>query len=146
MTTISATTHTFRSHVDGTISATVEIDPISRAAFLELMSNPGTAIAIVGITQATAVVVMQEAMIEADKPTGGRLSQWAAIRCVDPLFLDWVATKYGEGEDSKNEAHAKQLIYYICGIKSRVELDHDVEAAAKFHEFIRIPFAAWLKI
>ena len=42
-------------------------------------------------------------------------------------------------------AYARHCILVLCDIDSRSELDHNAEAAEKFHRLIRLPFAEHLR-
>lgn len=64
----------------------------------------------------------------------------ACLFCRDKQFQYWVHTQNGE---CQTEAEAKAFILKTAGIKSRNELDTNVEAAQRFHEQIRKPFLAW---
>lgn len=66
---------------------------------------------------------------------GGELAKLAGRLCEDPDFLFWA----GVG----NSEAAAQWIRSLCGISSRAMLDHDLRAAAIFHQEIRKPFLEW---
>jgi hypothetical protein len=84
----------------------------------------------------------QPATVQPEPPKGGALARLAGTWCRDPMFIRWLrAVRHGEVQTEKDAA---QIIYNICGIKSRAELDHDPLAASKFQDFIRHPFMDWL--
>lgn len=62
-----------------------------------------------------------------------RLSQWAALRCRDPLFQEFLGVK--------TEVSAAHVVRRRCKVESRGDLDRDPEAAQRFHELIRLPFS-----
>lgn len=66
---------------------------------------------------------------------GGPLAQRAGILCGEGAFQVWAEVKTAEA--------AKQFIYAKCGIESRVDLDHEEEAAAKFRE-LSADYDVWL--
>ena len=76
--------------------------------------------------------------IEQDKPKGGALAKLAGMWCSDPEFWAWLET------DPDNACHSAQgaaaCLYAICGIESRAELDHNEQAAEKFHRSVRGPY------
>lgn len=65
------------------------------------------------------------------------ISNWLALRCKEPQF--WKFLKV-EGEPA-----AVHLVRSLCEVKSRRELDTDPEAAQRFHEIIRKPYATYLE-
>jgi hypothetical protein len=70
------------------------------------------------------------------KPKGGPLARLAGIWCADSRFQRWSKTS-----DAKSAA---LFIYEICMVSSRAALDHDSEAARRFHSHIRRPFMVYL--
>lgn len=64
-----------------------------------------------------------------------RLSQWAALRCKEPLF--WQFLKVSD------ERAAVHQVRSLCGVASRSEFDSDPEAADRFHNVIRKPYATF---
>lgn len=69
------------------------------------------------------------------KPKGGPLAELAGQLCKNPDYLAF------RGGISTREAILD--MYFVCDIDSRSELDHDENAADRFHEEIRLPFLAW---
>lgn len=98
---------------------------------------------------------------EPEKPKGGPLAKLAGQWCGDREFRNWVRGAYdiimggnesGIGDLGKEDllklglgGFARHAILVMCDIESRRELDHNAEAARKFHTLIREPFAAHLK-
>lgn len=66
---------------------------------------------------------------------GGDLAKLAGRLCEDPDFLFWA--------DVGDSEAAAQWIRNLCGVSSRAMLDHDLRAAAIFHQEIRKPFREW---
>lgn len=79
--------------------------------------------------------VSRDAGITASEPKGGELAKLAGRLCEDPDFLFWA--------DVGNSEAAAQWIRSLCGVSSRAMLDHDLRAAAIFHQEIRKPFREW---
>jgi len=78
-----------------------------------------------------------EQPVEPAKPRDqrGPLCREACDLCAMPAFQEWT--------DTENEEEAKGEILFICGIKSRKELDADPAAAEMFRAEIRAPFLRW---
>lgn len=81
------------------------------------------------------------------KEKTGPLCLLAVRWCQDDDFYRW----YEMPPHSKlhgvfrSELDAKEFICETCGIQSRKELDHNPEAADKFHRLIRIPYMKYLE-
>jgi len=79
-----------------------------------------------------------------EKPKGGDLARMAGVFCKDPLFHEFIAEFHeGPPPNCTFEEFCKKVIYKVCGIESRSDLDHQEEAATSFHNIIRKPFLAW---
>jgi hypothetical protein len=92
---------------------------------------------------------------------GGELAKLAGKWCRLPEFVEFVraiydramggdGTGYGDVSPSREfggdgSAYARHCILVLCDIDSRSELDHNAEAAEKFHRLIRLPFAEHLR-
>lgn len=70
---------------------------------------------------------------------GGRLAQRAGILCTEGAFQVFASERSSVPAD---ENGAKQFIYLSCGVTSRAHLDHDDDAARKFHELDQ-EYKAW---
>lgn len=127
---------------DGTLRLTVDIEPRHAIEAFTLFGAPGNPCAIARLTNAAAIDQMQEpnsiddSQVSPEKK-GGELARLAGILCQSPDFIGWL------GVDSAEEA--KGAIYADCRIDSRKELDHDTEAASRFHRIYREPFVAYMK-
>lgn len=75
----------------------------------------------------------------------GQLCVMACAFCADPRFFDWVDERFMPAGEfmERTETEAKQFILETCGIESRKELDVNKDAAARFHQEIRMPFMTW---
>ncbi|KPK66563.1 MAG: hypothetical protein AMS21_02055 [Gemmatimonas sp. SG8_38_2] len=87
-----------------------------------------------------ARAVVEEAEKSRQRPRKGpqRLSQVAAMMCMNPDFSDWVRQQEPETSD------VVQWMRDELGIESRRQLDEDEGVAEMFHEQIRKPFAEWI--
>lgn len=64
---------------------------------------------------------------------GGALARLAGQLCGNPQFQAFMGASSAE--------QAADYLRTRCRIKSRAELDHDENAARRFHELVRRPFA-----
>lgn len=87
-------------------------------------------------------VTPPESPPQPEKPKGGPLAKLAGMWANDPEFWAWL-TGFHPSENWNAETSAA-YIRNVCGVESRVELDHDPEAAALFHEHIRTKFSKYL--
>jgi len=144
MSAIEASSGTYRSRVDGTIILSVEIEPRNASAALALFGMPGTPMALaalqVGYAQADAP--KSESPPQPEKPKVGPLAKLAGIWCADPEFWAWLKSEHPHQE--WNAETSAEYIRGLCGIESRAELDHDPEAEALFHTYIRANFSKYL--
>lgn len=70
--------------------------------------------------------------------SGQKLSQVAAMMCMNPDFKRWIQYEYPLVTDPA------QWMRERLQIESRAELDSNDKVAFKFHEVIRKPFAEWV--
>jgi hypothetical protein len=77
--------------------------------------------------------------IPAQEAKGGKLAQRAGILCTEGAFQVFASEQSSVAAD---ENGAKQFIYLSCGVTSRAHLDHDDDAARKFHELDQ-EYKAW---
>jgi len=68
---------------------------------------------------------------------GGKLARHAGRLCGDDHFIKWVGTMVADVTPA-------QFIYNRCSINSRRYLDHNEDAAKRYHQFVRKPFSQWL--
>jgi hypothetical protein len=73
----------------------------------------------------------------APKPKGGELSKLAGRWCADEMFRHWLSVDTAE--------QAADAIRIPCGVTSRAELDHNADAAQKFHRYFREPFIRYCR-
>lgn len=152
MTAIAGTRRQIRELVDGTLEIKIHVSPIDKAAFHKLFPE---------IDMPMAMAPLKANFEQtAPKAKGGELCRWAAIRCTEPEFQQWITPVYdrimggdgnGCGDVTPEEvgglvAHARHAILVICDIRSRTELDSNPVAAEKFNRLIRIPYSERGKI
>lgn len=74
---------------------------------------------------------------------GGKLAQKAGILCAEGAFRKFLAEKFPcEGIAMFDLDMAASELRFQCGVSSRAELDHNEEAARKFHD-ITTNYEAW---
>lgn len=143
MDAIEAVSRTVKTMSDGTLRLTVDISPIHAQDAFKLFGSPDVPMALARLNLEASKQRAQAETIE-DKPKGGFLSQWLAMRCNEPEFWEFVqAHSYCPHEVNSFDSCDKEIKLYL-GIKSKSEIDNDKGAEARFHELIRIPYAKWL--
>lgn len=83
-----------------------------------------------------------------EKPKGGALAKLAGQWCADPVFRAWLVLTDRVITDDIDLADAEVAAIWLrhaCEVNSRAELDHNPEAADKFHRLIREPYMQYLK-
>ncbi len=135
MTAIAGTRRQYKEMADGTLRVSIDIDPQYKQNFLELFP---------GIDMPVALAPL-EPDFEQKKPEpeqkGGPLSKSAAMQCAYKVFQAFLRDKYAEDwklfdciDATDQAAH---VLRYICGVESRADLDHEVQAAARYQELMR---------
>jgi hypothetical protein len=110
---------------DGTIRVQVDIDPACRSDFLALFPDIDMPVAL----------ALLRTDFEHEQPSplkGGALAKLAGIFCQQVEF--WAFCRADDADE------ARDWILGVCGIQSRRELDHDVQAAQRFHDRVRRPY------
>lgn len=74
---------------------------------------------------------------------GGALAKLAGMFCQQPEFWEFLVARSTGPTSCESVNDAAATIRHICGIESRAELDSNAEAAAIFHEQIRLPYVRW---
>lgn len=137
MSAIEASSVGVKTMADGTLRLSVDIEPMHAQAAFALFGKPGQPLALAALKPASSEP-------EADKPKGGTLAQWVALRCQEPAFQAWLKdqylTRWLEAGESDPEECAAAVVRSICGVKTRAELDSNATAAARLHAHIRTPF------
>ena len=135
-----------KTMADGTLRLTVDIEPRNAQAAFALFGAPGRAMALAALKDGSGAI--PDAVIPAsDKPKGGEWAKLAGMWCADPDFWEWASRFRHHGVLWKidNKDVAGSLVRAMCEVSSRVELDHNEPALAKFNRHIRMPFMAWMK-
>ena len=141
---IQATSRTVKTMADGTLRLTVDISPIHAQNAFTLFGMPDAPVVLARLTQEAAQTQAQNETIEADKPKGGFLSQWLAMRCNEPQFWEFVQAKsYSPKTINSYESCDAEVKLYLQ-IESKTEIDNDTDALKRFHELVRLPYASWL--
>jgi hypothetical protein len=136
MTVIEASSVRVQTMSDSTLRLTVDIEPRFANQAFQLFGKVGTPLALAGLKSAKA---------EPERPKGGALSQWAAMRCGEVEFCNWLEKRYRAVwvkfyEAGKPAEAAAHVIRSLSGVESRAELDNDPRAAALFDQYIRGPW------
>ena len=134
MSAIPFVRRTANERVDGTLTVKIDIDPMYKLQFLQMFPEIGAAGALAALAQGVNI----EPEVEKQKP--GSLCIVACTFCKDPLFWKWVSQSQYE---CRTENHAKEWIYGVCDVKTRLDLDTNKIAMTRFLTLIREPFMAW---
>lgn len=126
MTAIAASSVRVKTMADGTLQITVAVEPRHATDAFKL---PGTPVALAALKVGTPLPEPE------DKPKGGPLAKWAALRATEPRFQEWL--------DVHSEEAATRRIRVICGIVSRAELDNNPVAEQIFKRQIMEPWSAY---
>jgi len=76
---------------------------------------------------------------------GGEWAKLAGMWCADPDFWTWLNYERGFGGRASSPDAAAIAVKELCGIASRVELDHDAAALRRFNENVRRPFMKFMQ-
>lgn len=84
------------------------------------------------------------ARLPGQSPKGGELARTAAMLCANASFQKFSIEQFGGAAPGVSAAeHAAAFVRAACAIGSRAQLDHDSNAAYRFHQRIRKPFINW---
>lgn len=133
---ISGTLRTYSLLRDGTLRVVIDIDPRFKAGFHRLFPDNDIPVAI------APLALDFERREQEEKQKGGPLCRLAAMWCRDDEFRRWLAMRLDYPQDL-TEDEAATAMRTMLGIESRVQLDHDTEAAGRFQTMIRAPFMEW---
>jgi hypothetical protein len=138
---ISGVRRAIKELVDGTLRVQIDVSPTDKRDFLRLFPEIDTPLAMAPLK------LKADAKSQADDETkGGKLAKLAGMLCGDPDFQAWIEARNPQlAERAPFELSgpdlAAHLVRTICGVESRAQLDHNPEAARRFHESIRKPWA-----
>jgi hypothetical protein len=139
MSVIEAASVNVRTLVDGTLRITVDVEPRHAKDAFALFGAPGVPMALAALKPASHAP-------KDEKPKGGLLSQWCAMRCQEPEFQEWMRATYPNQwahAELKHELYADtaaEVVRNVCRIGSRADLDHSDAAAKHFDAHIRHPW------
>jgi hypothetical protein len=128
----------------GALRLFADIEPRHAGEAFRRFGDPGTPLALAAL-KPDHVREREQRQPAAMTPT--RLAvQW----CADERFRRWLAGAYtvewsGAADAQDATVRAAEVLRLVCGIETRRELDTDVAARARFDNYMRRPFAAWLQ-
>jgi hypothetical protein len=147
MDAIEAVSRTVKTMSDGTLRLTVDISPINAQDAFKLFGSPDVPLALARLTVESSKKRAQAEIVN-DKPKGGFLSQWLAMRCNEKEFWEFMESRvfvasgmpvYIESFDSCDDE-----VKAFLEIKSKTEIDNSPAVEKRFHEQIRLPYSKWL--
>lgn len=135
MSAIEASSVRVQTMADSTLRLTVDIEPRFANEAFQLFGKVGTPIALAALKSATA---------QHETPKGGAFSQWAAMRCNEGPFCDWLAQRYpsewAAAPQGKTPDTAAHVVRALCQVESRADIDNDLNAADNFRRLIMGPW------
>lgn len=130
----------------------VEIPIEAGGAFVAAFGTPdpskGVPIALARIDQNTKAIAALYGKETEPERKGGKLAQRAGILCSEGGFQRFVAERVAKMAGMAapvNNIDPEDVAVFVrnhCGVESRAELDHDVEAARKFND-LEMEYKAW---
>ncbi len=118
-----------------------------RHPFMDFDKGEEFAVVLVELDDASQPINQKKRSRSLLMQRGGRkatLSNYAALLCRTPEFWCWLGSKCGYPMAAGDkETKSAQWIRDFINIDSRSELDTDTDAATRFHEQIRKPYAEW---
>lgn len=131
-----------KTMADGTPRLVLDLQcGLSEVAAMGLIPGVPFAIARISKEAAGRPAVAPVSQPESPKDRPGHLCIMACTFCADKTFWKWMERHFNA--DCESEDQAADLIYDLCEITSRKQLDTDPNAAERFHNVIRRPFVAW---
>lgn len=145
MDAIEAVSRSVKTLADGTLRLSVDIEPKHAQDAFKLFGSPDVPMALARLTVEASKQRAQAEAIE-DKPKGGFLSQWLAMRCNEPEFWEFVEHKMKPFSLLKilKPEECDFFVKDLLRIESKTEIDSDPNVQQRFHSEIRIPYAKWL--
>lgn len=143
---IEAASGQCRTMADGTLRIWFDVEPRHAADAFRLFSAPGTP-AVLGRLQVPAESPAPAPAPAQQRERMGPLCELAVMLCKTPEFQDWASHQHaaGGGQSRFNNMadEARGVILALCGVTSRKHLDTSREAAARFHQLVRLPYLQW---
>jgi hypothetical protein len=134
MTAIEASSVRVSTLADGTLRLIVDIEPRHANEAFALFGAPGVSMALARLATPTE----KKSQERAEKPLGGPLSQWVAMRCAEQKFQEWLGA-------ATTEAAAAE-VRRLLDIESRAEIDNDPTVQVRFEEVIRLPWMRFNRV
>lgn len=151
---ISAAAMRCKTMADGSLRIEVEVEPRDAQAAFSLFGMPGAPMALAALRPGHAQAGATEpeptkpaARPAAKKSAGDSVhlwSRWAALRCADSRFHDWLALHFG-GPPIYGPGAAADVVREVCEVDSRARFDDDPAATERFHTRIRRPWQAYFE-
>lgn len=135
MTAIPCSSVGLRTMADGTLRVSFDFEPANAQDAFRLFGSPGTPAAV-------AALQVGYAQQDQQKPKGGPISKLAGMWCLSPAFHAWLTEM---GHPASDPQSAADCVRDMCGVISRADLDHDKDAADRFHKLIREPFSQYMQ-
>lgn len=137
---VSGVRRAYKELVDGTLRVQIDVAPTDKRDFLRLFPEIDTPLAMAPLK------LKARADDAAEDAKGGKLAKLAGMLCADADFQAWIEAGNRQlAERAPFELSgadlAAHLVRSICGVESRAELDHNPEAARRFHDVIRKPWS-----
>jgi hypothetical protein len=145
MSAIEAVSRNVKTMADGTLRLTVDISPVHAQDAFSMFGMPDVPLALARLHIQASQERAREETIAKERLTG--LALLAVEWCKEPKFLEWMNQLSEQRQEPlyKSESDAKQFVCWVCGIKSRKELNTNPQAAAQFQDEIRAPYMQWLR-
>lgn len=137
MSAIPCASVSLKTMADGTLRISFDIEPMHAQDAFKLFAAPGTPAAIAALAVGYAASPAISKTETTEKPKGGPLAIEAASMCRNQQYLAW------SGHTSEQDA-ADAMREYL-GITSRSQLDHNVDAKARFIKDFRAPFMKYMQ-
>lgn len=126
----------------------MELRVVGDLVVIDIVAPPAPAAAPAEVAETPPIAEEPEPIetaVEEQKPAkrrGGALAQRAGIICGEVGFRTFVAKKFQCDIASSEDAAA--WLRARCGIESRADLDHEDDAARRFHDISKA-YALWLE-
>lgn len=134
MTAIEASSVRVQTMADGTLRLVCDIEPRHANEAFQLFGAPGVSMALARL----ATAIEKKSQEQAEKPVGGPLSQWVAMRCAEPKFQEWLGAETTDG--------AAAIVRARLCIESRAEIDNDPTVQVRFEDQIRLPWMRFCRV
>jgi hypothetical protein len=145
MSVIEGSSVSVKTMSDGTLRLSIDIEPRNAQAAFALFGAPGRAVALAALKDGSAAITSESASeVKEKQQKGGEWAKLAGMWCADSEFWTWLNYERGFGGKVSSPDAAAIALREFCGIASRIELDTDHAALARFNKEIRHPFMRWM--